>query len=196
MESVLHYAERAHAAYPDLPTYGDENSAGRANVYDDGKTVAFPGTDNIACWLADLDVDVITVPGLGGIHEGFWDAYNLIHADVIKLAPEVSCGHSEGAALALIYGAMLCLAGKPPKAIYAFEAPRITIDDTIGNLFKAHNVPVYIYRNGNDIVPMVPRLVHDWRHPAPLIAIGEPSLPIWNVEDHFMKHVIAALKTI
>ncbi|WP_081061910.1 hypothetical protein [Burkholderia territorii] len=43
------------------------------------------------------------------------------------------------------------------------------------------------------IALLVPRLVHAWQHPAALIAIGTPSLPVPNVEDHFIERVIAPL---
>jgi hypothetical protein len=33
----------------------------------------------------------------------------------------------------------------------------------------------------------------DWHHPAPLIAIGKPKLPLANMLDHEIERVIAAL---
>jgi predicted lipase len=192
---ALQYALLAKAAYSTAPTIGREDGAARAIISDtdDGQVISFPGTNNIATWLADLNVDTVNVIGLGELHEGFWDAFNDIRSPLMQNSPAVTCGHSEGAALALIYAAALCFIGKPPKAVYAFEPPRISCDPTIKALFVEHGVQVYLYQNGNDIVPDVPRLIHDWQHPGQLIRIGEASEPFPNVTDHMIDNVIGAL---
>jgi len=89
-------------------------------------------------------------------------------------AVDVTLGHSEGAALALLCAAQLCLAGRPPKAVWAFEPPRVSADGTLAALFAAHGVQLTLTQNGEDIVPMVPRLGEAWQHPAPLQRIGHP----------------------
>ena len=189
----LDAARLAKRAYTDFPTFGQPGGAGRAVMY--GSAVGFPGTDNLACWLADLDALADDVTGMGPVHSGFWEAYQEIAAPLMGLHQvEVTLGHSEGAALALIYAAQLCLAGRAPKAVYAFEPPRVSADGTLAKLFAAHGVELHLFRNGEDVVPLVPRLVHDWQHPGPLQAIGKASLPIPNVEDHLIDNVIAALQ--
>lgn len=188
---VLEYARIAQAAYSQKPTFGDEKSAARAILSD--HIVSFPGTNNIACWLADLNVETIYIPELGIIHEGFWNAFRSIQLDLMQQSPEIIVGHSEGAALSIIYAAMLCIAKKPPKYVYAFEPPRVSTDTSIGNLLRRSNVNLFLFKNGNDIVPDVPRLVHDWQHPCELIHIGKPSLPIPNVQDHLIENVIHSL---
>ncbi|WP_230963679.1 hypothetical protein [Burkholderia territorii] len=42
--------------------------------------------------------------------------------------------------------------------MYGFEPPRVSIDDTLAALFAAHGVQLHLYRHGEDIVPLVPRL--------------------------------------
>lgn len=186
------YARLAQRAYLDQPQVGAEASAARAIV--DGDAVAFPGTNNLACWLADLDADVVQVEGLGTLHHGFWNALGTISAQLLALpSPAVTVGHSEGAALAILFAALLCLAGRPPRAVYGFEPPRVSIDGTLAGLLSAHGVQVNLYRNGEDVVPLVPRLAHTWQHPAPLIAIGHATWPVPNVEDHQLVRVIQAL---
>jgi hypothetical protein len=188
--------EAAHLArqcYTDPPTYGKVGGSGRAVVY--GTAVGFPGSDNIACWLADLDTLAMTIPTLGLVQEGFWRAWNDVALQVMALPTiDVTLGHSEGAALALLCAANLCLVGRPPKQVFAFEPPRISADDTIAKLFAAHVVELHLYRNGNDVVPIVPRLTQNWQHPGPLTQIGIPHLPFPNVEDHYMANVIMGLK--
>ena len=187
------YALLAQQAYSSAPTIGKEDGAARAVVFPDG-VVGFPGTDNLECWLADLNALAIDVPGMGRLHEGFWGAFKEISAPLLALdGVTVTLGHSEGAALALLYAAQLCLAGKPPREVYAFEPPRVSADGVLAALFKAHGVQLHLYRNGNDIVPLVPRLLEDWRHPGELASIGTASEPFPNTTDHEMVRVIAAL---
>ena len=187
------YARLAASAYTDAPTIGAESSAARAVVFSPG-VVGFPGTNNLATWLADLDAAAIEVPGLGRLHAGFWRASEEIAPQVLALpAVDVTLGHSEGAALALLFAARLCLAGRPPKAVYGFEPPRVSADDTLAALFQAHGVQILLTKQGNDVVPDVPRLLEPWRHPAPLTDIGHASLPVPNVEDHSIFRVISAL---
>ncbi|QMV32433.1 hypothetical protein 8G_00039 [Ralstonia phage Hyacinthe] len=186
------YARLAQRAYMVQPQIGAENSAARAIV--EGDAVAFPGTNNVACWLANLDADVVQVDGMGGLHHGFWHALSSIRPQLLALpAPAVAVGHSEGAALAILFAAVLCLAGQPPRAVYGFEPPRVSVDGTLASLLIAHGVQVNLYRNGADVVPLVPSLLHAWQHPAQLIEIGKASLPIPNVRDHALERVIQAL---
>ncbi|MEX3817308.1 lipase [Paraburkholderia sp. BR14262] len=186
------YAQLAQRAYTTPPLIGAEASAARAIV--EGNAVAFPGTNNVACWLADLDAATVNEPGYGTLHAGYRRAFCSIQGPLSLLPPpDVTVGHSEGAALAILFAAALCQARRPPKEVYAFEPPRVSADGTLAALFAAHGVAVHIYRNGEDVVPLVPRVLHAWQHPAPVIPIGKASLPVPNVEDHFINHVVAAL---
>lgn len=188
------YARLAARAYSTPPTVGREDSAARAVDFGQG-VVGFPGTNNLACWLADLDAGTTYVPGLGKLHSGFWCAFDTLLAEPLmrRTDVEITLGHSEGAALALLYAAALCQAGKPPKAVYAFEPPRVSADGTLAALFAAHGVQLLLTQNGEDIVPMVPRVLDDWQHPAPLTRIGRAKFPFPNVDDHMIDRVVAAL---
>jgi triacylglycerol lipase len=188
----LEAAHLAHQCYTDKPTFGNAGDSGRGVMY--GTAIGFPGTDNIATWLADLDVETIPVPGLGTVHAGFWRSWKEIDAGILGQSNiDVLLGHSEGAALALLCAACLCLIDRAPKTVFAFEPPRISIDATIGLLLIDHWVDVYLYRNGEDVVPLVPRLVENWQHPGPLIPIGKALHPFPNVDDHYMVNVIQAI---
>lgn len=189
------YALLAARAYTEQPTIGLESSAARAVDFGGG-VVGFPGTNNLACWLADLDATIDDVPGMGRLHAGFWRAFQSISEPLLaRLDVEVTVGHSEGAALAILYAAQLCIAGKPPKAVYAFEPPRVSADGTLAALFATHGVELMLTQNGNDVVPDVPRLCSPWQHPAPLQRIGSAALPFPNVDDHLIAHVVVALAT-
>jgi hypothetical protein len=193
---ALGYARIALAAYTSFPTIGREDSASRAilNWTDDGRVLALPGTNNMACVIADIDCEVVHINGLGALHKGFYDASMQIWDSVLLAKPAVLTAHSEGAALSLILAGQLCLAGFPPKAVYAFEPPRVSIDPTLGQLLTAHGVFLFLTRKGKDIVPVLPPdLLDNWQHPAPLRSIGEALEPFDNEDDHAMAGVVAAL---
>ncbi len=196
----LTYALLAQDAYTSIPQIGDESSAARAIIEStiDGTAFAFPGTNNVACWLADLDC-AVTLTELGRLHKGFNDAALAIRAAVEAKAatvppPIILVGHSEGAALALVLAGYLCLAGRPPRAVFAFEPPRVSADAKLGELLRQHGVRLFLFAKGNDIVPMVPRLLFPWAHPAPLTQIGTAAEPFPNVADHLMAGVVEAVR--
>jgi len=182
-------AQEAYTAAPDI---GKADSASRAIVRhtDAGLVVAFPGTNNAACWVADLDALTVDVPGVGAVHRGFWGAWQAIAAPVtaaIGAQPVTLVGHSLGAAIAILAAVSLTLAGRPPAAVYAFEPPRVSPGLGVRTLLS--RTPLHLYRNGLDLVTDLPPA---WHHAALLTHIGEPALPIVNIEDHEIARVIAA----
>lgn len=187
------FALLAREAYTAAPDIGVADSASRAIVRHTpaGLVVAFPGTDNVASWLADLDVLPIDVAGVGLVHRGFWGAWSAIAPAVVAAIgaqPVTLVGHSLGAALAICAAAVLTSAGRPPAAVYGFEPPRVAAGPRLALLLAG--VPVRLFKNGNDVVPDVPP---GWQHAALLTHIGAPALPFANIEDHAIERVIAAL---
>jgi hypothetical protein len=186
--SAAYYARLCARAYNDPPTYGAADSAGRANVY--AGDVVFRGTNNTASALADSDILVADTP-LGRLHQGFWQAWLPLEAQLLALAPQRLAGHSEGAPIALEYAGMLCRAGKPPSIVYAFESPRFCADDRLYKLLDAHGVTVFATCNVIDPVPWVPpELTFPWT----LAHIGrfDPAHldPAWY---HLIDNVIQSL---
>ena len=187
------FALLAQEAYTAAPDIGIESSASRAIVRqtDAGLCVAFPGTDNIDCFGADFDLFPVSLPGVGRVHRGFWDAWEAIATPVMSAIgeqPVTFVGHSLGAAIAILAAMSMTLAGKPPVAVYGFEPPRVSPD--LGIRTTLGKVDVRLYKNGNDLVPDVPP---GWSHAALLIPIGKPALPWPNVRDHAIAKVIEAL---
>ncbi len=107
-------------------------------------------------------------------------------------------GHSEGATGVLFLGARLCLAGKPPKVIWAWEPARSSIDTKMRDIFKDHNVELHIRRHGEDVVPVLPLDVptEDWQHPCltnEIEQFGKARYSFWNVHDHLLENIIPDL---
>jgi hypothetical protein len=183
-------AQEAYSAKPDI---GEADSASRAIIRQTaaGLCIAFPGTDNAACWVTDLNAVPVSVPGVGEVHRGFqqaWEAISLPVLAAVAGQPVTLIGHSLGAAIALLAAAAMTVGGNPPAAVYAFEPPRVSPGIAVRTLLA--NVPTHLFKNGLDLVPDVPL---GWQHAGLLMHIGKPALPIPNVADHAIERVIAAL---
>lgn len=183
------YALLAKRAYADAPTVGRADSASRMHVY--GDVHVFRGSDDIASFLADANCSTTDVHGLGRVHAGFYGALAAILPACLAMPlPSAVAGHSLGAAMAILYAAVLAHIGAPVVPVYAFEAPRICSDDTLRTLLLAKRVPFYATRNGHDLVTQVPP---GMTLPGPLTQIGKGVLPFDNIEDHNIDRVIEAL---
>jgi triacylglycerol lipase len=187
------FAMIANEAYTAVPDIGVADSASRAILRHTaaGLVVAFPGSDNIPSWIADLDILTVNVPGIGDVHEGFWGAWQAIKVKVLAAIagqPVTLVGHSLGAAIAFMAAADMTASGNPPAAVYAFESPRVSDGQGVAKLLKG--VPVLLTKNGNDVVPDLPP---ELDHAAEVQDIGHAFLPIPNVTDHMLDRVIPAL---
>lgn len=192
--NALGYALLAAEAYKADPDIGSAFSSSRAicRQVDDGFCVTFRGSDNDASWLTDLDILVLRDTSVGKVHKGFWQAWQTIAGQVKAEAqaraemPLIFCGHSLGAALAILAAADCLQAGMPVAAIYAFEPPRVSPDMNIRSILtKTH---AHLYKNGGDLVCDVPPF---WQQSGMLVHLGKPELP--NVHDHLIENVIASL---
>jgi len=187
------FALLAQEAYTAAPDIGKADSASRAIVRQTaaGLVIAFRGSDNDACWAADFDAFPMDVDGVGKLHRGIWRAWEDMSDAVLAAIdgkPVTLVGHSLGGALALMCTIQMVVSGNAPAAVWGFEPPRISPGPEFGPLL-AH-VPITLYRNGNDIVPMLPE---DWYLPVSLTSIGTPEVPFDNPFDHKLERVIAAL---
>lgn len=187
------FALLAAEAYTAPPDIGKADSASRAIVRhtDAGLCVAFRGSDDIASWIADLDAIPVSVPGMGLVHQGFWQSWQAISGLVMAAIgdqPVTLVGHSLGASLSLLAAASLALAGKPPVAVWAFEPARVSFDLGVRNVLA--KVALHLYKNASDPVPDLPP---GGMHPRLLIHIGKPACILPRIEDHLLPNVIGAL---
>src|SRR5579872_4354403 len=195
--NLLDYAILANEAYATKPTIGDEKTSARAvvSIVADGTAIGFPGTNNGRCLETDIDALIHDSGALGRVHRGTAVALESIWDDLSKLTPDIIYGHSLGGMLALLCAACLCVSCKPPKAVYAFEPAKITVDGKIKAIFVQYGVKVVITRNGNDAIPIMPELLFEnWQHPGDVLHFPKAILPFPNVEDHMMDKVIEAVK--
>jgi hypothetical protein len=186
------WAQIANRTYSDQPDFGKADGAGRACVYAQGQVVDFPGSDDTSCWEHDFEAIPLAVPGLGRVHEGIYTAWQEVAQGVMDLqGVQGLVGHSEGAAIALLAAGAMCLAGKPPLVVWAWEPPRVSCDAVLRALLAKNNVTVHVMHHGNDLVPDVPDIVlMDWQHPAPEHRFGKAAYPFPNISDHLMPGIL------
>jgi hypothetical protein len=191
------WALLAQEAYTTAPSLGQEDSAGRVVFVqsEQGLILSMPGTNNAECVLADLDAIPYDTGAFGIVHRGIWEAFYPILDDVAKLDVYGLVGHSEGAAGALYLAARLCLIGKAPKIVYAWEPPRTSLDSKLSDIFIKYGVEVHIMYHGEDIVPTVPfdLPLLPWQHAGTVERFGNASLPFPNFEDHLIANIVADL---
>lgn len=129
-------------------------------------------------------------PTLEWVHEGFFLLAALMMPSAREIArrgPYAICGHSLGAALAVLSGAMLVLEGLPPVKIGAFAVPRVGGDRLVS---VATSVPLSAFRYADDPVPMVPFTLRRFPYrQVPLEQIGRASFARAIVDPFFYHHV-------
>jgi len=144
---------------------------------------AFRGTDEPLDAIRDLRIFPLWTKELGFCPAGFLKASKRLVNKVTSVCLEldidhksiVLTGHSLGGAVAMILGALMTRDEIPPKQIVTFGAPRC------GRLKILDGVPVTQYRNGKDVVPLVPPLMR--RHDK-LLELGRPGSS-W-IKDHYV----------
>ena len=144
---------------------------------------AFRGTDEPLDALRDIRIFPLWTRELGFCPAGFLKASKRLVNKVTSICLEqdidhksiVLTGHSLGGAVAMILGALMTRDEIPPKEIVTFGAPRC------GRLKILDGVPVTQYRNGKDVVPLVPPLMR--RHDK-LLELGRPGNSY--IKDHYV----------
>ena len=144
---------------------------------------AFRGTDEPLDALRDIRIFPLWTRELGFCPAGFLKASKRLVNKVTSICLEqdidhkkiILTGHSLGGAVAMILGALMTRDEIPPKQIVTFGAPRC------GRLKILDGVSVTQYRNGKDVVPLVPPLMR--RHDK-LLELGRPGNSY--IKDHYV----------
>lgn len=151
-----------------------------------GGVFAFRGTDEVSDIARDLRVLPWWTPGIGWVPRGFLLAGKRLALKCVSHCLEKGydtsrielTGHSLGGAVALIVGSLLKRDEISPRQIVTFGAPRC------GRLKVLDDVHVTCYRNGKDIVPLLPPI---FRRHCKLLQHGERN---GFVKDHYAKNYV------
>jgi|TARA_B100000686_G_scaffold331498_1_gene395122 hypothetical protein len=162
--------------------------------YDDGVAFAFRGTDEPWDVATDIRCWPWYVKEVGFAPRGFALAARRMLPKVMSWCLEhdidpkddglILTGHSLGGSVALLVASLACRHELYPKQVVTFGAPKS------GRLkiLEDNNIDVSSYRNGRDIVPMVPPLAR--RH-GKLIESGEKN---GLISDHYAKQYVRMKK--
>jgi hypothetical protein len=160
-----------------------------------GDVIAFRGTDSARDILLDIEAAVGEyVPMVGlvcrGFHEGVVDAFDRLR---LNAGDEITLtGHSLGCAHAAYIARYCLLRGITVTDLVLFEPPLCGNREFIDGLHNVKRIPAY--RNGNDIVPTVPKPSDS----LPVVqfnltSIGTTEKLGGQFEDHLISNVIKSL---
>lgn len=150
--------------------------------------VVFRGSITQEDWFRDLKAKPYPHPVLGGVEFGFMEGLDEFFSQVTKFLGQrtIICGHSLGAARALLFGALLTAAGRAPTAIVTFGSPLPGFIQ-LAQILKT--VPIHSYKNRYDPVTCVPFPIYPdypYMHPRGFINLNvKPPLEDFSVfADH------------
>jgi hypothetical protein len=158
--------------YPETDPFDEDGVQGFTATAPDRQVVCFRGTDEGSDWLRNLDgrqVPFATQTGLGApglVHAGFlsgWLAVRwLVESGLDPEKETLLCGHSLGAALAVLAAANLKSRGYRIGDVYLYGCPRVGdpdfaewYDDRLGDRTWRHV-------HNADLVCRVPLGIPDW----------------------------------
>jgi hypothetical protein len=125
------------------------------HVDDDVSVVVLRGTVTPLDWLHDLAawVDPTHHADLGPVHAGFYSGMRTVQRElpgIVQSRPLIICGHSLGAARAVILSALLTVDNRPPIARICFGEPRAGFAQLGEILAPIKQQRSYRNRNAND----------------------------------------------
>lgn len=143
-----------------------------AAIHDDA--IIFRGSVTQEDWFRDIRANPFNHKILGGVEYGFMEGIDEFFTKVSDSIGfnSIVCGHSLGAARAILFGGLLAAAGRPPAAIITFGSPLPGFMQLAKLLAK---VPIRSYKNRYDPVTCVPVPVYPhlpYMHPRALIQIN------------------------
>lgn len=139
-------------------------------------TICFRGSDDLEDWMRDFDALAIYDIKLGGLHAGFARGignFFAVNQELFNSNTRV-CGHSLGAARALIFAGFMASSGVIPKEVVVFGSPRPGFQKLTDILAP---VTIRSYKNRSDPVTEVPVSVlpvFPYVHPRQAIKLNVP----------------------
>lgn len=163
--------------------------------------ISIEGTHNPIGWALDFfaltvkDHEAANHPNLGFLHAGFYAASLLAMSTIRALIgqePYAICGHSLGAAEALLIGGLLIDDGLPPMRIGAFAPPRVG-GEAFVSVVKPYSSA---YRYCSDPVPLAPF----WTKQLPYMQVALNALGVaglWiKFADHHVDNYVNAISKL
>ena len=189
-------ATYAAGAVPDFEDAGQSIRVFLTTRSDGLNVIAIEGTHDPLGWALDFcaadikDQQGLNHASLGYIHAGFYGsavAALTRCALIAQRGPYAICGHSLGAGLALLIGALLSDDALPPIKIGAFAPPRVGGPDFI----KTATAGTFCaYRYSHDPVPEVPLTIPPIfpYQQVPLVQLPGPTIELLDLAARIRCH--------
>lgn len=169
---------------------------------DDCTYVAIEGSDTLVNWRDNLDIRM-----LNGAHRGFVryaercvEQYDLVRV-LEKNRRVVLTGHSQGAAAALLIAHMLRAHTHNVLEVVLFGCPHVGSSHFLSELLsEKEGPPVFMYRNGDDLVCALPFRVFGFSDAlaAHTIVLTPKRIArglLGRVRAHFIEHYVDSLES-
>lgn len=198
------------AAIPDFQDVDHAVKVFMTTRADGLNVIAIEGTHDAVGWGFDFlaasvsDQQGMDKQTLGFVHSGFYAAglTALTRCALIAAGgPYAICGHSLGAALALLIGGILSQDSfeghsLAPVKIGAFAPPRVGGAQFVKVI---ETIPFCAYRYGQDPVPEVPFSIPGWPYEqVPLTQLPGPAVPLFDIRarlaDHHIQNYVAGVQ--
>ncbi len=159
-----------------------------------GYTIVFRGSESEQDWMRDFEALPVIHPQLGKLERGFAEGTQQTFAWLVKNGPNnpIFTGHSLGAAHAAIIASLYQANGYLWQELVTFGCPRPGYSELRSILQKSRK-PLTAYRNGDDIVPTIPKAFLWWAYRSytewTRIGKGDDEF-----SDHMIQNYINALE--
>ena len=204
---ILSDLQALDSAFDSVYGFDAQSSQGCIVVHQSYVAVVFRGTDEMADWLDNINVQMVAGP-FGEVHAGFKNALMDIwpamrqQLKTVQRSPKARplwiTGHSLGGAMATLAAAQLVQDDEPFFGVYTFGSPRCGDRDFARTYKLEAGERTYRFQNNNDLVSRIPARAMGYRHVGRIMYISHEGeifddVGFWY---KFLDSVVAVLKDI
>ena len=169
------------------PGFAKSGVEGLVKTINGEQVLAIRGSTDTEDWLTNLKFLPLPHVKLRWVHAGFWWGAKRALKTVVKRLdkgkPLYIGGHSKGGPEAVLLAWLLKNKGYDVRSVTTFGAPEFISPNGASKAFKA--LAITQYRNGGDIVPLLPVGWLDWLgHARPLMQLGNRRAPLGWEDYH------------